>query len=66
MQSALSLNALTVDLQKLQNIEIEKLAFSLHIKPSNRSVTRPEVNAFLLFIKFSLYYNYNVSVISFT
>ena len=51
------------DLEKLQ--KIEKLVFSLHIKPSTSSVTLPEVDVFIIF-DFYLYYKWNVSVINFT
>ena len=45
----------TADLQNSQKIEIEKLVFSLHIKPSASLVTRPEVDVFhYLFILFLL------------
>ena len=39
------------DLQKSQKIDIEKLAFSLHMSPSTASGTRPEVDVFYLLIR---------------
>ena len=52
------------DLQKLQ--KIERIIFRIQIKPSNGLVTLPEVDDYLLFIDFYLYYKYSASVISFT